>query len=167
MALVRKSVRTTVTRTDQNSGVLALPLCIFLTLLAVNAVTRVGKRVQTIVGNILAAVVTLSERFGRAIKPSQCFVEMPQKPAFLAGEKKSFLALHRIGSLIRHVERVRAEVAVCALRRRPESFVIMPELLQHSPALLEKPLLEVVEILLRHWLRLLRGCGCCHLYCPL
>jgi hypothetical protein len=58
------SAATTVPRTDQKSGVLALPLCIFLTLLAVDAVTRVGKRVETLIGNVLATVVTLAECLG-------------------------------------------------------------------------------------------------------
>jgi hypothetical protein len=55
---------TITTRTDQKRGVLALPLCIFLTLLAVDAETRVGERVETIVGDVLSTVVALAESLG-------------------------------------------------------------------------------------------------------
>src|SRR5215211_6380736 len=101
------SATTTTTTTVQNNGGLALPLCIFLTLLAVNAEPRMRQCVQPLVCNILPAVVALPESLGGAVQPAQRFVEMPEESSFLAGEEECLLALHRVGALIRHVKRVR------------------------------------------------------------
>src|SRR5665647_390098 len=161
------SEMTITTRTVQKSGVLALPLSIFLTLLAVDAVTGVRKRVETLVRDLVPTVVALSKRLGRAIETAKRFIEVPEKTPFLAGEEKCLLSLHRIGALICHVERIGAQVSVGALLSRSELFVVMTELLQDPLALFHKPFLEMIEILFRHCLRLLGGGRCCHLYYPL
>src|SRR4029079_15033009 len=127
-------------------------LCIFLTLLAVNAVTRVGKRVETLISNVLTTIVALAKRLGRSIKATKRFIEVPEKASLLAGEKKCLFALHRIGALICHVERVRAQVSISALRRRSKSLIVVPELLQDALPLFHEALLEVIEILLVHGL---------------
>src|SRR6266550_1057860 len=142
------SATTITTTTDQKSGGLDLPLCIFLTLLAIDAVSRVWQRVQPLVRNILSAIVTHAECLGRAIKPSQSFVQMPEESSLLACKEKCFFSLHRVGALIGHMERVRAQVAVGALRRRAERLVVMPELFQHATTLLHQSLLEMIEHLL-------------------
>jgi hypothetical protein len=107
------------------------------TLLAVYAETRVGKRVETLVGDVLAAVVTLAERLGRAVQTAKGLIEMPEETTFLARKQERFLTLHGVGALICHVERVRAQVSISALRCRAESLVVMSELLQHALPLLE------------------------------
>src|SRR5687768_2107167 len=111
------SATTTVSRTDQNSGVLALPLCIFFTQLAVDAVPRVRKRIETLVGDVEPAVVALAERFGRAVETAQRLVEVPQETTLLAREQERLLAFHRVRALVGHVERVRAQVPIGTLGR--------------------------------------------------
>src|SRR5216683_5174919 len=127
---------TITTTTDQKSGGLDLPLCIFLTLLAIDAVSRVWQRVQPLVRNILSAIVAHAERLGRAIKSSKSFVQMPEESALLTREEKCFFSLHRVGALIGHVERVRTQVAVGTLRSRAERLVVMPELFQYATTFL-------------------------------
>jgi hypothetical protein len=62
----------------------------------------------------------------------------------------------RVGSLIRHVERIAAQIAVRFLRRRPERLPIVTQLFHRAAAFLHQPLLEVLEQLLGHRLRLFR-----------
>src|SRR5215211_1296706 len=153
------SATTTTTTTVQNNGGLALPLCIFLTLLAVNAESRMRQCVQPLVCNILPAVVAFPESLGGAVQPAQCFVEVPEESPFLAREQERLLTLHRVSALIRHVERVGAEIAVGALRRRAERLIVVAELLDDSLPLVHEALLEMIEQLFRHRLLLLNGNG--------
>src|SRR4029078_7735617 len=106
------SAMTITTTTLQNSGGLALPLRIFLTLLAVDAETRMWERIEAFVCDILTAVVTLPESLGGAIKPPQRLVQMPEEAIFLTGEQERFLALHRVSSLVCHMEGVSAQIPV-------------------------------------------------------
>src|SRR5712692_9644976 len=80
---------------------------------------------------------------------------MPQEPPLLAREEKRLLALHRVGSLIRHMKRVGAQISIRRLITLVEQFVVMTQLLEHATPLLQQPLLEILQLLLGHWLRLL------------
>src|SRR5512138_1564200 len=156
---------TMIATTGQNTTALgALLLGIFLALLALDAIPRVRKRVESLEGDFVAAVMTLSERLGRPVEPAERLVDVPEEAPLLAREQERLLAFHGVGALIRHVERVGAQVAVGGLRRRAERLVIVTQLLQHPATLLEQPLFEVLEVLLVHRLRLLGGaraaCGC-------
>ena len=62
-----------------------LRLCIFLALLALDAVARVRQRVEPLEGDVVAAVVALAERLGRAVQPAQRLVDVPEEaPSWLA-----------------------------------------------------------------------------------
>src|SRR5512146_1301968 len=125
--------------TGQNTTALGpLLLGIFLALLALDAIPRVRKRIQSLEGDLVAAVMTLPERFGRPVQPPKGFVDVPEEPPFLARAQEGLLTLHGIGALIGHVERVGAQVAVGGLRRRAEGLIVMTQLLQHPAALLEQ-----------------------------
>jgi hypothetical protein len=115
------------------------------------------QRVEAVEVDVLAAAVALPERLGRAVQPPQRFVDVPEKAAFLRREEERLLALHRVRSLIGHVERVRAQVAVRRLRGGAERLAVVSQLLQDTLPLLEQALLEVRERLLGHGLRLLRA----------
>src|SRR5919206_4612314 len=96
--------------TVQNSEALALPFPIFLLLLARDAEPRVRQGVQAVVVDLLAATVTLAEGLRRAIEPPQGLVDVPEEAPLLTREQERLLPLHRVGALVRHVERVRAQV---------------------------------------------------------
>src|SRR5438034_11070983 len=64
------------------------------------------------------------------------------------GEQEGLLALHGVGALIRHVERVAREVAVGRLQAGVEGLVVVAELLHHPSALLVETLLQVGQLLL-------------------
>src|SRR5688500_9989145 len=151
------SLTTMPAMTPQKTPPLPLLLSIFLTLLAGDAQARVWQRVEAVEVDVLAAAVALPERLRRAVQPSQGFVDVPEKPTLLGREEKRLLALHRVRSLIGHVEGVRAQVAVRRLRRCAERLAVVAQLLQDTLPLLEQALLEVCEGLLGHGLRLLRA----------
>src|SRR3954468_12391056 len=140
--LVATSAAVTVATTAQKAA--ALFLRIFLALLAVDAESRVRKRVETIVRDLVAALVALPERFRRAIEATQRFVDVPQEAAFLARHEEHLFALHGVGALVGHVERIRALVPVLVLH----ALVGPAELLQHTLALVQQPLLEILQLLL-------------------
>src|SRR5512141_597531 len=144
------SATTITTTTLQNSGGLDLPLCIFLALLAVNAISRMRKRVEPVVGDVRTAVVTLAKGFRRAIEATQRLVEVPEEPSLLTGEQERLLPLHCIGTLVGHVEGIRTQIAVRTLLRGPEGFIPVSELLENALALIKQTLLEVIEHLLVH-----------------
>src|SRR4051812_1781030 len=162
ISLVTRSIATTVISVPQKRGGLGLALSIFFALLALDAVSGVRQRVETLEADLPAAVVTLSELLGVAIETPQCLVDMPEETTFLAREKKRLLALHRVGALIGHVEGVCAKVTIRALRSRPKSLVVVPKLLQDALSLLEQALLEVLQAFLRHCLWLFAAGCCCH-----
>ena len=81
-----------------------MPLSIFLALLALDAISGVGQRVETLVADLATAIVALAELLGIPIEAAQRFVDVPEESSFLAREEKSFLALHGVGALVRHVE---------------------------------------------------------------
>ena len=94
-------------RTGQNSARVSFATsCIFLALLALDAVARVRQRVEPLEGDVVAAVVALAERLGRPVQPAQRLVDVPEEPPFLAREQERLLALHGVGALVGHVERV-------------------------------------------------------------
>src|SRR3954463_2675306 len=104
MSFVTRSRATTSTSVPQKRGGLALALSIFFALLALDAVSGVRQRVETLERDFLSAVVALAELFGISVQTAQRFVDVPEKTPFLAGEQERLLALHRVGTLIRHVE---------------------------------------------------------------
>src|SRR3954464_3321178 len=102
-AFVQQSTVVTSTRTGQKSP--ELLLCIFLTLLAVDAIARMRERVESLVRDFVAALMAFAEGFGRAIETAQRFIDVPEEAAFLAREEERLLALHRVRPLVRHMER--------------------------------------------------------------
>src|SRR6188508_1886999 len=109
ISLVTRSTATTVISVPQKRGGLGLPLSIFFALLALDAVSGVRECVETLEADIPAAIVAFAELFRIPIESAQRLVDVPEEAPFLAGEEECFLAFHRIGSLIRHVERIRAQ----------------------------------------------------------
>src|SRR2546426_2576574 len=67
---------------------------------------------------------------------------VPEVAPFLRGEQEGLLALHGVGALIRHVERVAREVAVGRLQAGVERLVVVAELLHHPSALFVETLLQ-------------------------
>jgi hypothetical protein len=64
----------------------------------------VRQRIETIESDRLPALLAAAELFRRAVEPPQRFVHVPEIASFLRGEQKRFLALHRVGALIGHME---------------------------------------------------------------
>src|SRR6187397_2698586 len=85
---------------------------IFLFLLAGDAEPGMRQGVQAFEVDLLAALLAVTELFRIAIEPPQRLVHMPEIPALLGGEEELLLPLHRVGTLIRHMERIGREVAV-------------------------------------------------------
>src|SRR5688500_2164546 len=162
MYFVICSTMTTRPRIGQNRPPLGLLLPIFFALLAGDAQPRVWERIEPVEVDVLAAAVALAERLGRAVHAAKCLVDVPQEPALLPREEERLLALHRVRPLIGHVERVAAQVAIGVLRGRAERLIVVAEFLQHSLALLEQSLLEVLQLLLGHRLGLLGAGRCWH-----
>src|SRR5258705_4735237 len=154
ISLVARSTATTTIRVPQKRGGLGLALSIFFALLALDTVSGVRQCVEALEAYLSPAVVALPEVLRVPIEAGQRFVDVPEESAYLAHKQKRFSALHRIGALIRHVKGVCAQVAVRTLRGRPESLVVMPQLLQDALALFEQSLLKMLKVFLRHRLRL-------------
>src|SRR5690349_14739971 len=106
------------TKIGQNSR--PLLLCIFLALLAIDAVAGMRECIESLERDLVAALMTLSERVRGAIQATQRFVDVPEEPSLLAREEERLLTLHGVRALIRHMERVAAQIAVSGLRRRAE-----------------------------------------------
>src|SRR6266550_1195536 len=163
ISLVARSRATTVISVPQNRGGLDLPLSIFFALLALDAISRVRQRVEPFESDLSPAVVALPELLRIPVQPAQRLVYVPEKTAFLTREQKRFLALHRIGTLVGHVKGVCAQIAVRTLGRRTECLVVMAELLENALPLFHEALLEVLQALFWHRLRLFTASCCCHL----
>src|SRR5207237_1203769 len=116
-------------------------LAIFLLGLALDAEPRMGQRVEPLEQDVLPALLALTELLRRLIQPPQGLVDVPEIAALLRGEQERFLALHGVGALVRHVERVAREVAVRRLQARVEGLAVIAELLHHPGALLGQSLL--------------------------
>src|SRR6267143_824583 len=160
---VTRSSTTMSTKLPQKRGGLGLALSIFFALLALDAISGVRQCVEALEADLATAVVTFAELLGIAIKPSERFVNVPEETAFLAREEKRLFSLHRVGALVRHMERVRAQIAVRPLWSRSESLVVVTQLLEHTLTLFEQALLKVQEALFRHCLRFFAASCCCHL----
>src|SRR5204862_6876940 len=104
--------------------------------------------VEPLEADLFAALLALTEFLRRLEQSPQRLVHMPEVAPLLRGEQERLLALHGIGALIGHVERVAREVAVGRLQARVEGFIVVAELLHYSGALLVEALLEVGELLL-------------------
>ena len=83
------------------------------------------QRVEAVEGDVLAAAVALAVRLRRPVDPAQRLVDVPEEPPFLAGEEERLLALHGVGALVGHVERVAAQVTVRVLRRLGHHVLVM------------------------------------------
>src|SRR3954469_7605411 len=104
MSFVTRSRATTSTSVPQKRGGLALALSIFFALLALDAISGVRQGVETLERYLLSAVVALTELFGIPIQTAKRLVDVPEEASFLTGEQKRLFALHRVRTLIRHVE---------------------------------------------------------------
>src|SRR2546430_7195012 len=71
-----------------------------------------GQRVESLESDLFAALLALAEFLRRLEQAPQGLVHVPEVAPFLRGEQEGLLALHGVGALIRHVERVAREVAV-------------------------------------------------------
>src|SRR5687767_7101591 len=117
ISLVTKSATTTAIAVPQNRRRSAA-FTIFLPGLALDAETGVGQRIETVEADRLATLLAAAEPLGRAVQPARRFVHVPQVAAFLRREQERLLALHRVGALVGHVERIAREVAVGGLEAR-------------------------------------------------
>ena len=90
------------TKIGQNSR--PLLLCIFLALLAIDAVAGMRECIESLERDLIAALMTLSELIRRAIQTAQRLVDVPKEAAFLAREQECLLSLHGVRALISHVE---------------------------------------------------------------
>src|SRR4029079_9984315 len=85
-AFVQKSTVVTRTSTGQKSP--ELLLCIFLTLLAIDAIARVRERGASLVSALITALMSTTEGVGGTIQTPQGFVDVPEETSFLAREEK-------------------------------------------------------------------------------
>src|SRR6266568_1608210 len=146
-SLVTKSAATTAPAVVQNSRRLAA-LSIFFLRLALDAQPGMGQRVESLESDLLAALLALAEFLRRLEQPPQGLVHVPEVAPLLRGEQEGLLALHGVGALIRHMERVARQVAVGRLQAGVEGLVVVAELLHHPSALLVETLLQVGQLLL-------------------
>src|SRR5688500_15363524 len=117
MSLVITSATITAITTAQKRAGSGLALAaIFLFLLAGDAQARMRKRIESVEVDVVAAGVAFSKRLGRPIETPKRFIDVPEEPAFLAREEERLLALHGIGALIGHVERIGAQISIRALQ---------------------------------------------------
>src|SRR5262245_11883447 len=79
-------------------------LAIFLFLLAGDAETRVGERVEPLEVYLLSALMAVPELVRAPVHPPERLVHVPKVAAFLRREQELFLPLHRVGALVGHVE---------------------------------------------------------------
>src|SRR5919109_1364862 len=117
ISLVTRSAITTAAAVPQNS-LRSAALSIFLFRLALDAQAGVGQRIQPVEADRLTALFTLPEALRPAVQPAQRLVHMPEIASLLRCEEERLLALHRVGPLIGHVERVARQVAVGRLKAR-------------------------------------------------
>ena len=68
---------------------------------------------------------------------------MPEVAPFLGGEEELLLPFHRVGPLVRHVERIGGEIAIGGLQRRVEGLIVETQLLHDAGPLLHEALLEM------------------------
>src|SRR5260370_9668444 len=134
-SLVAMSATTTAAAVAQNSRRSA-PLAIFLLGLALDAQSGVGQGVQALEQDVLAALFTLAELVRRLIQASQRLVHVPQVATLLRGEQERLLALHGVGALVRHVERIAREIPVGRLQARVQRLAALPHPLHHPPPFL-------------------------------
>src|ERR1700747_3106980 len=146
-SFVARSATTIAAAVPQNTRRSAT-LAIFLLGLALDAEPRVRERVEPLEHDVLPALLALAEFLGRLIQPPQGLIDVPQIAALLRREQERLLALHGVGALVGHVERVAREIAVRRLQARVERLVVIAELFHHAGALLEQSLFEVGELFL-------------------
>src|SRR2546427_10698973 len=107
-SLVRMSRVTMPSTVPQNRRRLAALSILFLRL-ALNAQAGVRQRVESIEADFLAALLALPELVRILVQAPQRLVHVPQVAALLRSEQERLFALHRIGALVRHVERIARE----------------------------------------------------------
>src|SRR6266404_6219866 len=167
ISFVTRSSATTVINVPQKRGGLALALSIFFALLALDAISGVRQRVETLETDLSSAIVALAELLWIAIEAAKRLVDVPQKAAFLAREQKRRFAFHCVSALMGHGEGVCAQIPVRSLRGPSESLIVVPQLLQDALPLFEQALLKMLEVFFRHRLRfggirLFAASCCCH-----
>src|SRR5256885_665766 len=146
-SLVTRSAATTAPAVVQNRRrSAAFP--IFFLRFALDAQPGVRERVEPLESDLFAALLALAEFLRRLEQAPQRLVHVPEVAPFLRGEQERLLALHGIGALVGHVERVAREVAVGRLQARVEGLIVVAKLLHYPGALLVEALLEVGELLL-------------------
>src|SRR5205085_8931856 len=69
----------------------------------------------------------------------------------LGREEELLLPLHRVGSLIRHMERIGGEVAIGGLQRGIEGLVVVAQLLHDTGTFLHQALLQMGQLFLVHY----------------
>src|SRR5687768_5122344 len=131
ISFVTKSAMTTAIAAPQNSRRSAA-FTIFLSGFALDAETGVRQRIEPVEPDRFPALLAAAEALGRAVQPPQRLVHVPEVASFLRREQELLLALHRVGPLVGHVERVAREVAVRGLQARVERFAVVTELLDHA-----------------------------------
>src|SRR6266404_7093868 len=146
-SLVTRSAATTAPAVVQNSRRSAA-LAIFFFRFALDAQPGVRQRVEPLEADLVAALLALAEFLRRLKQSPQRLVHVPEVAPFLRGEQERLLALHGVGALIGHVERVAREVPVGRLETRVEGLIVVAELLHHPRALFVEPLLQVGQLFL-------------------
>src|SRR6266536_2998725 len=121
---------------------------IFFLRLALDAQPRGRQGVEPFEADLLAALLAPAELLGGLVQPPQRLVHVPEVAPLLRSEQERLLALHGVGALIGHVERVARQVAVRRLQARVERLAVVAELLHHASALFQQSLLQVAELLL-------------------
>src|SRR5579862_8248401 len=132
IALVTTSSTTTVTKVPQKIFAFELFLSIFLTLFAGDAEAGVRQRVESLECYLFPALMALSKGLRTAIQSPKSLINMPQETSFLTREEKGLFPFHGVRPLIRHVKRIRAQVAVRILHRGAERFAVIAELFQNA-----------------------------------
>ncbi|OLC08697.1 MAG: hypothetical protein AUH41_07565 [Gemmatimonadetes bacterium 13_1_40CM_66_11] len=103
--------------------------------------------IETVEPDGIAALLAAPEALRGAVEPAQRLVHVPEVPSLLRREQKRFLALHRVGALIGHVEGVAREIAIGRLEARIERLAVVAQLLDDAGALFEQSLLEMGQLL--------------------
>src|SRR5688500_12664859 len=142
--------RTTMTAAAETKTRRSAALGILLLLLAGDAEPRVRQRIEPLEVDLLAALMAVTELLGRRVEAPERLVDVPEVAALLRGEQELLLALHGVGALVGHVERVGRQVAVGALQGRIEGLVVVAELLDDAGPLFEQSLLQMCQLLLVH-----------------
>src|SRR6188768_3657316 len=107
-SLVARSATTTAVAAVRKSRRSA-PLGILFLLLARDAEPRVRQGIEAVEPDLGAAGLALPELVGGRVEAAEGLVHVPEIASFLRRHQELLLPLHRVGALVRHVERVGRE----------------------------------------------------------